>query len=89
VRASDTLERDLSGVPGTVPLETMDGATCPGCGYHVGLGIASEPGTCPECRLPLMLACELRALTPAQLQAEVARRLRPPAGPDPAPANRS
>ena len=41
----------------------MDRAKCPSCGYVVGLGVWSEPGSCPRCELPLMLTCEFRALS--------------------------
>jgi len=40
----------------------MPRVTCPECGYLVGLGVASEPGRCPSCDVPLMLTCEMRAL---------------------------
>ena len=39
---------------------------CPTCGYEVGLGVASEPGRCPDCDEPLMLTVEMRALSPEQ-----------------------
>jgi hypothetical protein len=42
----------------------------------VGLGIVSEPGTCPSCGIPLMLTGELRALTPEQIRAESERQAR-------------
>jgi hypothetical protein len=45
----------------------MDHAKCPSCGYLVGLGVWSEPGTCPRCELPLMLTAEFRALTPEEV----------------------
>jgi hypothetical protein len=47
---------------------------CPTCGYEVGLGVASEPGRCPDCEEPLMLTVEMRALTPEQIRAEVERQ---------------
>jgi len=53
----------------------MDRVTCPQCGYTVGLGMACDPGRCPDCDLPLMLTCEFRALTPDDLKAEVERQL--------------
>jgi hypothetical protein len=52
----------------------MDRAQCPDCGYRVGLGIASEPGTCPACGVPLMLTGEFRAYSPEELRAEAERR---------------
>jgi hypothetical protein len=52
----------------------MDRAQCPDCGYRVGLGIATEPGICPQCGVALMLTSEFRALTPEQLRAEAERR---------------
>jgi len=64
---------------------------CPSCGYEVGLGVASEPGRCPDCHDPLMLTVEMRALTREQIEAEMARqaaaltereRLSPLIGPD-------
>jgi hypothetical protein len=36
---------------------------CPQCGYVVGIGTWSDPGTCPSCEVPLMLTAE-RAVTP-------------------------
>ena len=45
----------------------MHQAKCPGCGYLVGLGVWSEPGTCPRCELPLMLTAEFRAVTPEEV----------------------
>jgi hypothetical protein len=47
---------------------------CPQCDYRVGVGIASEPGECPSCGLPLMFTCEFRALTPEELRDESDRR---------------
>jgi len=47
---------------------------CPTGGYEVGLGVASEPGRCPDCEEPLMLTVEMRALTPEQIRAEVERQ---------------
>ncbi len=52
----------------------MDRVACPQCGYRVGLGIASEPGTCPRCELPLMYTCEFRALTREDLLAAAERQ---------------
>ena len=52
----------------------MDRVICPQCGYRVGLGMASDPGSCPNCKLPLMLTCELRALSADDLAAEVERQ---------------
>jgi hypothetical protein len=52
----------------------MDRVICPQCGYRVGLGMASDPGSCPRCELPLMLTCELRALSKDDLEAEVERQ---------------
>ena len=45
----------------------MDRAQCPNCNTTIGLGSWSEPGECPTCGQPLMLTCELRALTPEEL----------------------
>jgi len=47
---------------------------CPTCGYEVGLGVASEPGRCPDCEEPLMLTVEMSALTPEQIRAEFERQ---------------
>ena len=47
---------------------------CPTCGYEVGLGVATEPGRCPDCEEPLMLTVEMRALTSEQIRAEVERQ---------------
>ncbi len=63
----------------------MDRARCPTCGYQVGLGICSEPGSCPSCGTALMLTCEFRALDPDELAAE-ARRRTPDATAVPGPA---
>lgn len=52
----------------------MDRAMCPNCGYRIGLGTASEPGTCPRCELPLMLTCEFRAMSREEILAEAHRR---------------
>jgi hypothetical protein len=52
----------------------MDRVQCPKCGYRVGLGITSEPGTCPSCGLALMYTCEFRALDEEDLLAESRRR---------------
>lgn len=54
----------------------MDRVSCPECRYVVGLGIASEPGTCPRCGVPLMHTCELRALSPEEIAAAVRREAR-------------
>lgn len=54
----------------------MDQAKCPTCGYLVGLGIWSEPGSCPSCGTALMLTCEFRALSADELAAEARRRSR-------------
>ena len=58
----------------------MPSVTCPECGYLVGLGVASEPGRCPSCDVPLMLTCEMRALTPEQVRDDLARRESQPDG---------
>ena len=47
----------------------MDRAACPQCEYRVGLGMASDPGNCPSCDLPLMLTDELRAYSGDELKA--------------------
>jgi hypothetical protein len=52
----------------------MDRVQCPQCGYRVGLGITSEPGTCPSCGLALMYTCEFRALSEEDLLSESRRR---------------
>lgn len=36
--------------------------------------MASDPGSCPRCELPLMLTVELRALSKDDLEAEVERQ---------------
>ncbi len=36
--------------------------------------MASDPGTCPRCELPLMLTCELRVLSGDDLATEVERQ---------------
>jgi transcription initiation factor IIE alpha subunit len=54
----------------------MDRVVCPQCGYRVGLGMAAEMGTCPNCEVPLVLTCEMRALTKADLRREVERQRR-------------
>ena len=36
--------------------------------------MAAEMGTCPNCEVPLMLTCEMRALTPDDLEAEARRQ---------------
>jgi hypothetical protein len=53
----------------------MDRVTCPQCDYTVGLGMAADPGHCPNCELPLMHTCEFRALSEADLEAERRRQL--------------
>lgn len=53
----------------------MDRVTCSQCGYTVGLGMAADPGQCPNCQLPLMHTCEFRALSDADLEAEMRRQL--------------
>ena len=52
----------------------MDRVTCPQCGYTVGLGMASDPGMCPNCKLPLLHTSEFRALSDADLEAEMRRQ---------------
>jgi hypothetical protein len=52
----------------------MDRVTCPQCGYTVGLGMACDPGQCPDCKLPLMHTTEFRALSEADLKAEIERQ---------------
>jgi len=47
---------------------------CPQCGYVVGIGTWSDPGTCPSCEVPLMLTAEMRALTPDDMPARRERR---------------
>ena len=47
---------------------------CPECGYRVGVGTFSDPGSCPSCDLPLMLTAEFRALPREDLIAEAKRR---------------
>ena len=54
----------------------MDRVTCPQCGYRVGLGMAAEIGTCPNCEVPLMLTCEMRALSREDLEVEAERQRR-------------
>jgi hypothetical protein len=56
--------------------DKMDRVTCPQCGYTVGLGMAADPGHCPDCDQPMMLTCEFRALTPDDLKAEAERQLK-------------
>jgi hypothetical protein len=53
----------------------MDRVTCPQCNYTVGLGMAADPGHCPNCELPLLHTCEFRALTDDDLKAEMERQL--------------
>ena len=53
----------------------MDRVTCPQCDYTVGLGMAADPGHCPNCGLPLIHTCELRTLSEADLAAERRRQL--------------
>lgn len=38
--------------------------------------MAADPGSCPNCELPLMLTCEFRALSKDDLRAEMERQLR-------------
>ena len=47
---------------------------CPECGYRVGVGTFSDPGSCPSCDLPLLLTAEFRALPREDLVAEAKRR---------------
>jgi hypothetical protein len=47
---------------------------CPQCGYRIGVGTFSDPGSCPACDLPLMLTAEFRALSSDELVAEAQRR---------------
>ena len=47
---------------------------CPQCGYVVGLGTWSDPGTCPSCEVPLMLTAEMRALSPDDTGNRLERR---------------
>jgi hypothetical protein len=54
----------------------MDRVICPQCGYTVGLGMACDPGECPRCELPLLHTCEFRALSEADLKAEIERQRR-------------
>jgi hypothetical protein len=42
----------------------------------VGLGMAAEIGTCPNCEVPLMLTCEMRALSREDLEVEAERQRR-------------
>jgi hypothetical protein len=53
----------------------MDRVTCSQCGYTVGLGMAADPGFCPNCDLPLMHTTEFRALSESDLEAEMRRQL--------------
>ena len=55
----------------------MPNVRCPECGYEVGLGVASEPGDCPSCERPLMLTCEMRALTAEELRQAELRAAQP------------
>jgi hypothetical protein len=50
-------------------------AVCPQCGYVVGIGTWSDPGTCPSCEVPLMLTAEMRALTPGEARSRRERRV--------------
>jgi hypothetical protein len=50
-------------------------AVCPQCGYVVGIGTWSDPGTCPSCEVPLMLTAEMRALTPDEARSRRERRV--------------
>jgi transcription initiation factor IIE alpha subunit len=52
----------------------MDHVICSQCGYKVGLGMACEPGHCPECDQPLLHTSEFRALTTDDLKREVERQ---------------
>jgi hypothetical protein len=36
--------------------------------------MASDPGNCPRCELPLMLTCEMRAFSKDDLEAEMERQ---------------
>ena len=54
----------------------MPHVTCPECDYLVGLGVASDIGRCPSCDVPLMLTCEMRALSPEQVAREMERQAR-------------
>jgi hypothetical protein len=54
----------------------MDHVICPQCGYSVGLGMACDPGQCPNCELPLVHTAEFRALKPDDLERELERRRR-------------
>jgi uncharacterized Zn finger protein (UPF0148 family) len=56
------------------PRSHTGNVVCPTCGYEVGLGVASDPGRCPDCDEPLMLTVEMRALTPEQIRAERERQ---------------
>ncbi len=49
---------------------------CSTCDYKLGLGlgVASEPGRCPDCNEPLMLTVEMRALSPEQIRTEIERQ---------------
>jgi hypothetical protein len=38
--------------------------------------MAADMGTCPNCEVPLMLTCEMRALTREDLDREVTRQRR-------------
>ena len=38
--------------------------------------MASEPGSCPRCGVPLMLTCEFRALSEEELKDEMERQMR-------------
>jgi hypothetical protein len=55
-------------------MSEMFEVVCPECGYRVGVGTFSDPGSCPSCDLPLMLTAEFRALPREDLVAEAKRR---------------
>jgi hypothetical protein len=63
----------------------MDCVVCHECGYSAGLGTAAEYGRCPECNIPLVLAVELKSLSPAELKARLAERAAEPRGPSAIP----
>jgi hypothetical protein len=54
----------------------MDRVICSQCGYTVGLGMACEPGICPNCDLPLVHTAEYRALDESDLERELERQRR-------------
>jgi hypothetical protein len=47
---------------------------CPECGYLVGIGTWSDPGTCPSCDVPLVLTAEMRAISPDDMSTRHERR---------------